>query len=454
MMEMRGRGGRIGNGSGSRVVKSLTLGLGWLFWCSVLSGSAQSPQVASFDSAWNIVHRTHFDTTFNGLDWSRVRTELRPRAEAARSNEELRSVLLDMVGRLKQSHFAIIPRDVADAPETAGGAGELALDVRWAENALLVTQVEPGGPAARAGIKPGWILQRVGRYPVDSMVARARRDPSYRNPGTILPRIAQSRLNGAPGSSVELEFLDARNQRVLVNAVRREDPGQPIKFGTLPTFYARFADRRLTYQGAEIGTITFNVWMPPIVARIDTAVDRQRNAHGIIIDLRGNPGGAGVMAMGVAGHFLDTARTLGSMNTRANRLQFNINPRRVNTAGQRVVPFSGPVAILTDELSGSTSEIFAGGLQSLGRVRVFGVATMGAVLPAAMDRLPNGDVLYHAIADFVTPDGTVLEGRGVIPDERIELRRADLLAGRDPIMEAALRWLAAQRRTNTRETES
>lgn len=411
--------------------------------------------MASFDSAWKIVQRTHFDSTFNGLDWNRVRDELRPRADAARTNEELRPILLDMLGRLKQSHFAIIPQDQAESPENAGGAGDLAMEVRWVENALVVTEVEPGGPAARAGVKPGWILRRVGDYPADSMVARARRDPNQRNLGSIVPRIAQSRLNGAPESTIELEFHNAGNQPVVVNAVRRVDPGLPIKFGHLPTFYARFADRRITHQGAQIGAIAFNVWMTPMLARFDTAIDRQRTAHGIILDLRGNPGGAGAMAMGLAGHFVDTTRTLGAMSSRtARQLQFNINPRRVNTQGQRVTPYSGPVAILTDELSGSTSEVFAGGMQSIGRVRVFGTRTMGAVLPAALDRLPNGDVLYHAIADFVTPDGAVLEGRGVIPDQPVELKRADLLAGRDPIMEAALRWIAAQRRTNTTEIKS
>ncbi len=56
-------------------------------------------------------------------------------------------------------------------------------------------------------------------------------------------------------------------------------------------------------------------------------------------------------------------------------------------------------------------------------------------------RLPTGDVLLHVIADFVAPDGRRVEGRGVIPDEPVPLRREDLLAGRDAPLEAALRWI-------------
>jgi C-terminal processing protease CtpA/Prc len=78
---------------------------------------------------------------------------------------------------------------------------------------------------------------------------------------------------------------------------------------------------------------------------------------------------------------------------------------------------------------------------------------MGQALPALFAKLPNGDVLIHAYGDFVTPDGTRLEGRGVIPDEVVPLERTHLLAGRDRPLEAALAWIdsarpgAADRRT-------
>jgi carboxyl-terminal processing protease len=119
------------------------------------------------------------------------------------------------------------------------------------------------------------------------------------------------------------------------------------------------------------------------------------------------------------------------MKTRDNTLEFKANPRLVDTSGNRVAVYDGPVAIIVDAMSGSASECFAGGMQSIGRVRVFGQTTMGQALPALFDRLPNGDVMIHAYADFVTGDGTRLEGRGVVPDEPTPLAREDLLAGRD-----------------------
>jgi carboxyl-terminal processing protease len=101
------------------------------------------------------------------------------------------------------------------------------------------------------------------------------------------------------------------------------------------------------------------------------------------------------------------------------------------------------VAIVVDRLSASTSELFAAGLRDLGRARVFGDTTAGEALPATMARLPNGDLLIHAIADFHAAGGGRIESTGVVPDVYIPLTRRDLLAGRDLALGAALKWAGA-----------
>jgi carboxyl-terminal processing protease len=176
-------------------------------------------------------------------------------------------------------------------------------------------------------------------------------------------------------------------------------------------------------------------------------MDEYRGADGIVIDLRGNPGGLAAMIMGLAGHFVNERATLGVMNTRQGEMRFPANPRLVNAAGERVEPFTGPVAILVDGMTGSASECFSGGLQSIGRARIFGQTTMGQALPALFDRLPNGDVLIHAWGDFVTGTGVRIEGRGVVPDEPVALTREALLAGRDATLEGALAWIDRERKS-------
>jgi carboxyl-terminal processing protease len=131
------------------------------------------------------------------------------------------------------------------------------------------------------------------------------------------------------------------------------------------------------------------------------------------------------------------------MKTRTGVLRLIANPRLSNAAGQRVSPFQGRLAVVVDGLSASTSEIFAGALQSLGRARVFGDTTAGQALPATLFRLPNNDVLMLAVADFRGPHGERIEGRGVVPDVVKKINRADLIQGRDAAVESALQWIAS-----------
>jgi len=402
--------------------------------------------LATFDRAWQIVYDTHFDTTFNGVDWLALRDELRPRAERAASTAALRAVIEDMLERLQQSHFSLIPEEFADTLVPSVDAdvvtGDVGLDVRLLGEDLVVTQVEPESPADSAGIRPGWVLVAAGRDSVHPLLARIRAQKLRYPDGFLLWSVAMRRIDGGVGTSVTLHLLDGRDHPQERTLVRRVAPSEPVKFGNLPTFFSRFAsDEHVTPGGRRVGRIWFNFWMPPLIRQVDGAVDAFRSLDGIVVDLRDNRGGAGGMVLGVAGHFLKDRVSLGDFRYRQATLHMRANPRLVNQRNERVEPFGGPVAVLVDETSASASEVFAGGMQAIGRVRVFGSTTLGGVLPAVTDRLPNGDILYHAIADFITPNGIVLEGRGVIPDEVVRPARTDLLAGRDPVLDAALAWI-------------
>jgi carboxyl-terminal processing protease len=413
--------------------------------------AAQAPHaVETFDAAWRIVRDSHFDRTFNGVDWNGVSTELRPRAAASRTPGELRAVLRDMLGRLGQSHFAVIPASgdsAADPPRSLGGTP--GFDVRLAGADLIVTDVDAGGAAASAGVRPGWTLIAVDAQPLAPVLASL---PDALEPRLLQVeawRIVHTRLRGAPGSMGQFTFADGDGRTREVMVERRAEAGQPVTVGNLPTMFVRLDARDVKTPGGRMaGVIRFNVWMAAVDALFQNAVDERRGADGFVIDLRGNPGGLALMLRGISGHFIAERKPLGVMKTRDNELQFTVNPRLVNARGQRVEPFAGPVAILIDPLTGSASECFAGGMQAVGRARVFGQPSMGQALPALFARLPNGDVLIHAYADFVTADGTRLEGRGVMPDDVVPLDRGALLAGRDRTLDAALAWIdaAAQER--------
>jgi carboxyl-terminal processing protease len=226
-------------------------------------------------------------------------------------------------------------------------------------------------------------------------------------------------------------------------------PGASVKLGNLPPLSVEIdSSEAKTPGGRRVGVVAFNIWMPTINVPVANAVDKFRAADGLVIDLRGNPGGLADMIRGIAGQVIDDgSQLLGRMQMRGVPLEFKPNPRRSMPDGRTVTPYAGPVAILVDELTASASECFAGALQSLGRARIFGRQTMGQALPASTKQLPNGDVLLHVVGDFVTSNGKSLEGDGVIPDVSVPLDRAALAAGRDPALDAALAWVDSYRRS-------
>lgn len=412
--------------------------------------------LVTFDSAWRRIGATHYDTAMRGVDWSAVRDSLRPRAEQARTLGALREVIGAMLNTLGESHFVLIPQEAADAidphrtgPDANSSPGDVGLTLRLLGDTVVVTAVRPASPAARAGVRPGWIVDSVGRF--SSTGARRTMAESHsltrREIVSMIPQGAASQFAGAAGSSLEATFTDHDGRRRTLAMVREPLTGSPVRFGNLPAMFVEVGHSvRQLPSGGCAGIIRLSVWMLPATAQLDSAVDAVRHCKGAVIDLRGNPGGVGGMVMGFGGHFLDSAYALGEMKTRSNTLRFVANPRRADVAGRRVTPFAGSLAILVDSLSMSTSEIFAAGMQAVGRARVFGENTPGLALPAVMLRLPTGDVLMHVFADFTDPKGRRIEGVGAIPDVVVPLTRANLLNGIDAPLEEALAWIAGSPR--------
>jgi carboxyl-terminal processing protease len=145
------------------------------------------------------------------------------------------------------------------------------------------------------------------------------------------------------------------------------------------------------------------------------------------------------MAMGLAGWFVSkSGERLGTLYLRDSTLKFVIYPRAET--------FNGPLAILVDGSSASTSEILAGGMQDLGRARIFGSRTAGAALPSVIEMLPNGDGFQYPVANYISEGGKVLEGRGVTPDTLAAPTREALLRHQDTALDAAIEWIDRQGR--------
>ncbi len=433
--------------------------------------------LADFDRMWEIINETHFDPDFNGVDWEAVRDELRPKAAEATNRRAIRRIMGDALGRFGQSHFGIIPGAAADPVEVVHereqisgklasddvsstdavvpdqsasdgkGDADTGIDLRIINGQAVVSAIRSDSPAHFAGVQTGWVLSKLRATDLQAELDGMSETLTAEELGLHAVSAIKNRLQGPEGSTIDLTFLDGDDQEVVVEIAREPMPGEFVKFGNLPPLsthldWSRHSMVSDNGQQTEIGVISFNIWMIPIAPKFEKAMYELRDVDGLIIDLRGNPGGVGALSSSIGRFLMSEKGSLGTMTTRTSALSFNIEPVIVTTWGERIDPFAGPIAILTDSGSASTSEVFAGGLQSLGRVEVFGTRSAGMALPAGMDKLPSGDVLLHAIADFETSTGQQLEHGGVVPDHVVELTREDLLEGIDSPKQAASEWIA------------
>jgi carboxyl-terminal processing protease len=417
--------------------------LAFAFCVSVRTQDWRATAIASFDDVWKTINESFYDKTFGGLDWAAVASELRPRVQAAATPDEARAVIRDMLARLKRSHFVLLSASVQEA---LPGEAAVPAEVRITPEGALIVRVTDLA-ASRAGLSAGQFLVRVDGRDVAPLLAAAE-GPDERSKGLDAWRRVTRILHGADGSKASLQLRDSSGRSLDLQISRTLGDGDVVMLGNLPPLRVEFESRALSLpSGQHAGLIRFNYWMTSIGERFERAIDQFRQDAGLIIDLRGNPGGLAFMVGGISGHLIAEQKLLGTMRTRDSTLNFQVNPRLVTTDARQVTPFAGPVAILVDELTGSTSEVFAGSLQSLGRARIFGRATMGQALPALTRQLPNGDVLMYAIGDFVTATGKSLEGAGVIPDVTVLLSAQSLSAGRDDVLDSAVRWIEATGRS-------
>lgn len=403
-----------------------------------LSPDQRKLNLDSFEKVWQTVRDKHWDLKATGVDWQAVHDELRPKMEAAQTSAQSREVLGAMLERLHQTHFGIISAEIYKDLETGGGPETPGIDVRVLDGHAVVTAVDPGSSAEKRGIKPGWEIVKIDGAELAPILKRIQDRFSKSTLLDIrLTRTVLGRLTGPAGSSVHVDVLDRADHPVAMDLERGAARGKLVSFGNLPAQHVWAEWRK---PSPDVGYVAFNMFMDGelIAKTMQQAVEACRDCKGFIIDLRGNPGGIGGLAMGISGWFVDkTGLQLGTMKMRGTTLNFAIFPRQK--------PFLGPLAVLIDGCSGSTAEILSGGLKDIHRARLIGTRTAGAALPSVIERLPNGDGFQYAIANYISQGGKPLEGIGAIPDEEVRLTRRGLLDGRDAPLEAALSWIAKQK---------
>jgi carboxyl-terminal processing protease len=422
----------------------LILIAGWATAAS-LTAAQKKLNLDAFEVIWTTLKDRYWDKTMAGLDWQSIHAQYMQQVKAANSTDEAQNVMIRMIRLLPSSHLTIIPgsvypgdRDVTpNGPVQDGGdeeadrSGSTGLTLDVIGERVVVEAVEQDSGGSEAAVRPGWIIDSVGGAEIQTLFAAENASPrNVRD--SLITQLVEASLNGPVGSHVLVRFINGEGKSAKCDIQRKTPPGELVSFWNLPPERVRMEHRRLE---DGVGYIRLNLFLDPlkVMPEAEKAIEEFKDAPGIVLDLRNNPGGLGMMAMGIAGWFVsEDGKRLGTMTGRNETTNFIINPR--------LRAYQGRVAVLVNGGSASTSEILAQGLKDLGRAHIFGTRTAGAALPSNIIRLPNGDRFQYPEANYTSMKGRVLEGNGVEPNVLVAPTIQALLAGRDLPLQAASEW--------------
>ena len=270
-----------------------------------------------------------------------------------------------------------------DNPHLSG----IGVDVQAASRGLLVDDVFPGSPAAKAGLQRGDVIVAVG---ATSLTTR---------PASFGSRL----IKGRAGTPVTLTILRGTKKHSVT--LMRADIVVPVAAGQI-----------VTSHGIKLGALTLTQFVDGSGAELRAQVEKvlHQGARGLILDLRDNPGGLLNEAVNVASIFIPDG-TIVSTDGRAQ-------PRQVYVARGGAIPTSIPMVVLVDRGTASAAEIVTGALRDRGRAKVVGTRTYGKGVFQEIEPLPNGGALDFTVGEYFTPNGTnlggggVKEGAGIKPD--------------------------------------
>jgi carboxyl-terminal processing protease len=328
-----------------------------------------------------------------------------------------------MVGELHDAHTRLhTPRERMDRERLL--AVTPGISVWEVDNKPVVTSVDPGSEAERAGIVPGMIVNSVNGTPVANRLDQVKMAMG----GSSTARAERLRLyhrllDGDPGTKITLGLTDFAGKLVTAAVSLRSVSDAPdVISKQLPSGY---------------GYIKLTLWKSPIHDRFRAALDLLKSAPGVVIDLRDNPGGEVSEVLKIAGFFFPNHEPFGNFITRSGRHM------ELATPGGHDAAYAGRVAILINESSGSGSEMFAEVMQETGRAVVVGRQSCGCLLGISeFKKLKGGGELAVSELGYMSPRGRRVEGTGVIPDEPVLITLSDLQSNRDSILleaETALR---------------
>jgi carboxyl-terminal processing protease len=338
--------------------------------------------------------------------WDLVESEFY--GELPPPEERVYGAIRGMLGTLDDDYTSFIEPSIAEINRTdASGSfeGIGALVSMNEDDILEIVRPFEDQPADKAGLLPGDMVLAVDS---ESIVGYGIYE-------------AITLIRGPEGTAVVLTIQRGTGTEAFDVAIVRARIDIPI------------VESRMLEE--TIGYVSLFDFSAQATLQLETAIQelQDQGANGLILDLRGNPGGFLDQAVRVSDVFLDEGLVLIERSSDGRVREF--------TSTRDGVALDIPLVVLVNGGSASASEIVAGAIQDRGRGVLIGETTFGKGSVQLPHTLSDGSELRVTIARWFTPNDRAIHGEGLAPDIEVTLTPEDLEADRDPQLERAIEYL-------------
>ena len=412
----------------------------------------------AFDKMYEIVRKEY---AFNGIegkqpDWDVVYAELAPKvanAQEAKDPFAYYLVLRDLMMKFKDGHVGFSGGSYDGQYNESNILGGWGFAVRELDDKrVLVIFVQPGSPAAQAGMKVGADLLMFNGEPVQTALAKVKpyqpqsTDFGLRNEQTVFL------TRGGVGQNVTVEFKNPGqgSKTVQMTSIYETDSLMSVYMGGQTDPFVLPAEYKL-FQDSGVGYIKLNSNYDDlglVIRVVDRALKSFQDAGvlGIVIDMRHNYGGS---PLGLAGYLYDQNIPLGQLE------YYSDKTGKFEAEGPRDKVFPNveqyrfdKMVLLVDQFCFSACEIEAYGFSQVPGMVVMGqFPTAGVEAETARGKfiLPEGIEFDIPTGRFSLPDGSIfLEGKGVQPTIHIPVEEANVLSGEDVVLQEAIDYINGQ----------
>lgn len=324
-----------------------------------------------YKSAWNAINeKFYFNGKINLQTWeNKFENEIR-------DLEEAHKCIGKLVKSLNDPYTKFLTREEFKDEQDIISSSFIGIGIKIDNNKPVILDVLTDSPAYKEGIKANDLILAVNETQTKNLTSN---------------QVAKL-LRGPKDSIVSIKIK--RGSEILAKILQRKE----LKLKTV-------SSKMLTNS---IALVKIDSFVPENTSGLfKEEIVKLMSAKGLIIDLRDNSGGLLKNATEIADMFLSEGKIISTVTRDNKKTQF-ANP---------LILFENFVVLLVNEKTASASEILASALQENNRAQVIGKKTFGKGLVQEIIKLPDDSALHVTTALYLTPRGTYINKRGIVPDK-------------------------------------